>query len=121
MHVSALPKDAKKLAVSANSEPLRTALQHALGEEAQFNHYVPIMGAERSGRLFSVKPIHGETIFLPMTAENGARELTRYASDARYDPDDGPTCRDDRKGWEVHSTVIDGAPAAIAWAKWTSD
>ena len=119
--LSALPNTPTPVGASSQTSHIAEALRHALGDNPRFEYYVPIRGAPRSGRLFSVRPEpSGASIALSMTAEHTARELVRYTEAARYEPTN-PINRDTRKGWEIRSLTIDGAPAAIAWATWTAD
>ncbi len=121
IELSSLPNAPTPVGASSCVTHIAEALRHALGDNRRFEYYVPIRGAPRSGRLFSVRPEPtGESIALSLSPENAARELIRYTEDARYEPT-APINRDARKGWEIRSLTIDGARAAIAWATWTAD
>lgn len=121
MHVLELPADIEPVATSAHVRLIADALQRVLGSEKQFHYCEPVSGANRSGRLFSVKSSPTATP-VTLTPIHAARELEKIGrTEARYADEPAPSGRDMRKGWEVVALEIDGSPAAIAWARWTAD
>mgnify|MGYP000909673893 CR=1 FL=1 len=121
MHVSELPAAMKPVAASSHIALIADALRRTLGSESQFLFYEPVFGANRSGRLFSVRksPTGIALRFAPRGAAEELLRLTR--EEARYEDEPAQSGPIAHKGWEVVSLEIDGAPAAIAWAKWTAD
>ena len=117
MNIADMSLDAELLVKTSDQRQIAVALHNALGDEIAFKFVEPVLGTPRSGRMFSVMPHpRGQPIVQELIPRLIAHELMRLVDDARYDGEGAPG---ERKGWAIYKCVIEGKPAALAWAAWT--
>lgn len=120
MEIADLSEQLELITQTTDEHKIAAALRSSLGTEKFFRFWEPILGAPRSGRIFSAVPHpKGKPVSFESDPESVARQLMILIPDARFDGNG--TSRDDRKGWEVFKLSIGGRPAAMAWAIWTSE
>ncbi len=107
----------EEVITSANPTELAEALQKILNGSQSFPHYDIVRGGLGSIRLLLQKPF-GESVSVPQgQAGILARELMQLTQEngARYP---ATSKNNQKKGWRIRKTVIEGMPAAIAEAAW---
>jgi len=117
-HILELPGGTLLGTHSATDEIAR-CLSSIVGDR-WFTHLDVVGGGDRSIRVLLTKkpPLSLQVVELPspMPALNMAKELVRFANEARYP--DAPKNTYALRGWALKSVLIDGEWAVVASAEW---